>query len=776
MATWGQRLAGRLQIQVPLVTILPLAKVIRSVFHQEGATTALTVDAPKNNGTIDVSLTFFNTGSPSITIGTGTSQINLTSSVISFITGSSGIAHDFPISVSVGSSVASGSYSFTAYANGTGVQSAGGWGFTVVVGSTAGSIGTVSIGSQSGTSTYGTASSPTYAVTSTRGSNGTVNGTYSVSGLPAGVTSGGFSPSATFNSTGGNVFPDATLTLNVAGSVSAGSYDFDIFLTDGAEQVSAVRTLVVDKAVLTATADNQTKVYGASNPTLTFQYSGWVNGVETIDTAPIASTIIDGTTSVGMYTDAITLTGGLDSNYTFNLVAGDFEVTKASIAVVNTDRSKVYGEVLTNADYSGSITGVVAGDNITVTRASTGDAATATVANSPYAIIGTLVDPDSRLANYDVSNPDGTLTVNQKAATVTANDQQKFCGQTITFTGTEFTADGLVSGDEVISATITSDGAGGDPGLSGSPYKIEIGEAVGNGLDNYNITYVEGDLTIKPVNINVTDAQSPRQVNSSFTIDIIVTDENDAPVSGVDLKLYGIDNTFVEESNGTYTFNIPGQSANLYEVYAEAGENCSESEHVFLPIYDPNGGFVTGGGWIESLVNMDYPYMQVGGKANFGFVAKYKNGKNNMNEVDGNTTFQFKAGDLNFKSTSLEDMSLIISGGYKATYKGSGTINGSGDYKFMVTVIDAEVAPSSYGESDLFRIKIWDGGNNVMYDNNDNSNNTENADPSTAISGGSIVIHKPKGGNSKAMEGTESFITDPIKNFLGFGSNHTYPS
>ncbi|NEU06722.1 hypothetical protein GZH53_00195, partial [Flavihumibacter sp. R14] len=63
----------------------------------------------------------------------------------------------------------------------------------------------------------------------------------------------------------------------------------------------------VTKAVLTVTADNQSKVYGASNPALTFQYSGWVNGVEAIDTAPTASTTVNGATNVGSYPGAITL-------------------------------------------------------------------------------------------------------------------------------------------------------------------------------------------------------------------------------------------------------------------------------------------------------------------------------------------------------------------------------------------------------------------------------------------------------------------------------------
>ena len=77
------------------------------------------------------------------------------------------------------------------------------------------------------------------------------------------------------------------------------------------------------------------------------------------------------------------------------------------------------------------------------------------------------------------------------------------------------------------------------------------------------------------------------------------------------------------------------------------------------------------------------------GKANFGFVAKYKKGKTAIPEVDGNTEFQFKAGNLNFKSTFHEAGSLVISGG-KATYRGEGTINGQGSYKFTLVAFDGD--------------------------------------------------------------------------------------
>lgn len=54
--------------------------------------------------------------------------------------------------------------------------------------------------------------------------------------------------------------------------------------------------------------------------------------------------------------------------------------------------------------------------------------------------------------------------------------------------------------------------------------------------------------------------------------------------------------------------------------------------------------------------------------------------------------------------------------GPKALYKGTGTINGAGDYGFMLTAIDGEIDGGS--GTDKFRIKIWDKATDSMvYDN-----------------------------------------------------------
>jgi hypothetical protein len=167
-------------------------------------------------------------------------------------------------------------------------------------------------------------------------------------------------------------------------------------------------------------------------------------------------------------------------------------------------------------------------------------------------------------------------------------------------------------------------------------------------------------------------------------------------------------------------------------VIATTGTGCASST-AYLSVYDPNAGFVTGGGWITSPVGAYAANPTLTGKANFGFNAQYKKGSN---AVDGNTEFQFQAGNLNFKSTNYVAGTLVIAGS-KAIFKGTGTINGTGTYNFIVSGIDGTYNGGT--GSDKFRIKITDLSGAVVYDNNVTA--PDNADPSTVLGGGSIVIH-----------------------------------
>ncbi len=130
-------------------------------------------------------------------------------------------------------------------------------------------------------------------------------------------------------------------------------------------------------------------------------------------------------------------------------------------------------------------------DTVTsVTLTSTGAGVTATVDNSPYSIVPSAA-LGTGLSNYNITYVNGSLTVDPRALTITANNLSKIYRAEATFIGTEFTADGLVNGDTVASVTLTSAGAAADATVDGSPYAVVPSAAVGTGLSNYNIIYVE---------------------------------------------------------------------------------------------------------------------------------------------------------------------------------------------------------------------------------------------------------------------------------------------
>ena len=83
----------------------------------------------------------------------------------------------------------------------------------------------------------------------------------------------------------------------------------------------------------------------------------------------------------------------------------------------------------------------------------------------------------------------------------------------------------------------------------------------------------------------------------------------------------------------------------------------------------------------------------------------------------GTTEFQFKVADFNFHSDSYE---WLVVAGASAKFKGVGTINGQGEYKFMLTAVDADVNANDAFDVDRFRIHFTlspDGLDNFNIDN-----------------------------------------------------------
>lgn len=90
-----------------------------------------------------------------------------------------------------------------------------------------------------------------------------------------------------------------------------------------------LQNLVVNRAILVVTAENQTKTYNATNPTLAISYGGFVGSdVEgDLDELPTASTTADLASDVGSY--PIIVSGGSDNNYDIQYAEGVLNIIKA---------------------------------------------------------------------------------------------------------------------------------------------------------------------------------------------------------------------------------------------------------------------------------------------------------------------------------------------------------------------------------------------------------------------------------------------------------------
>lgn len=226
--------------------------------------------------------------------------------------------------------------------------------------------------------------------------------------------------------------------------------------------------------------------------------------------------------------------------------------------------------------------------------------------------------------------------------------------------------------------------------------------------------------------------------------------------------------------SATHTFTAAG----VYMVQLTVADQCGSSStatqvggtDAMVVVYDPDAGFVTGGGWINSPAGAYYPNPLLMGRANFGFVSKYRRG---ASTPTGETEFQYQVGNLNFHSS---DYDWLVVSGARAQYKGSGTINSTGNYGFLLTAIDGAVA----GGADRFRMKIWDKStNSAVYDNQLAA--PDGSDPTTVIGGGAIVIHTsggavPAGAVSGGDEGSRDVpATAALPLAYGLSQNQPNP-
>jgi hypothetical protein len=283
----------------------------------------------------------------------------------------------------------------------------------------------------------------------------------------------------------------------------------------------------------------------------------------------------------------------------------------------------------------------------------------------------------------------------------------------------------------------TEDVFGYSVAVSGSTALIGVYGDDDKGM-NSGSAYVFGFLDVQPPEVtNVLANPISAPANTTITVSANVDDSSagNSVITSAEYRLDGGDWIAMTASDGAFDSPIEDVEATtssfsevgVHELCVRgtdaSGISSSGDDCMLFVVYDPDAGFVTGGGWINSPEGAYKPDALLASKAAFGFVSEYKKG---AETPTGNTEFQFHAADLNFHSNSYEW--LVVTGSNYARFKGVGAINGMGDYKFMLWAGD--------GDPDTFRIRIWQedettGDETDVYDNGFDQ----------AIGGGSIVVH-----------------------------------
>jgi parallel beta-helix repeat protein len=324
-----------------------------------------------------------------------------------------------------------------------------------------------------------------------------------------------------------------------------------------------------------------------------------------------------------------------------------------------------------------------------------------------------------------------------------------YYGQGRTFLGyVNVTTD--ATGYAPISFTLTSPLPAGQTVLSTTATKL-----VGTSLTPNDTSQFSRDVSIPSVG-PITAPLAPVAINTTINASASFTDAI-ASYTHTAVWNWGDSTTSsgtVSESNGAGT--VTGSHAysvdGVYTVtltVTNNGGGSAQSVFNYVVVFNPSAGFVTGGGWFNSPAGAYAANPTLTGQANVGLNAKYKSGST---VPSGNTEFQFPAANLNFHATSYD---WLVINGNQAQYQGSGTINGAGNYGFLVTAQD-----NGGTTPDLLRLKIWDKNNNnaVVYDTQPGAATT--AAPTTPLGGGRIQIHT-QGPNPSMLRATNGSPSSP---------------
>ena len=173
------------------------------------------------------------------------------------------------------------------------------------------------------------------------------------------------------------------------------------------------------------------------------------------------------------------------------------------------------------------------------------------------------------MGNYIIGYVNGNLHVNQATLTITATNRSKTYGVTYapdtTPPSVDFTVSGLVNSDSVTSITLISGGYAASATFTapGPDYTVTPSAAVGTGLGNYTIGYVNGNLHVNQATLTITATNRSKVFGATYTPDT-------TPPS-VDFKVSGLVNSDTCHLDYADLRRLCGsRTASAHSVYGDA--------------------------------------------------------------------------------------------------------------------------------------------------------------------------------------------------------------
>jgi filamentous hemagglutinin family protein len=317
--------------------------------------------------------------------------------------------------------------------------------------------------------------------------------------------------------------------------------------------------------LLTYTADDLIRRYGAANPTLTYTVTGWKPGVTNdVTGAPALSVAATQNSGVGSYAIGITAGTLASSNYDFGFTAGTLSVTRAPLTITASDATRRVG--VANPAFNATYSGFVLGQDASALGGALVFSTPATMASiaGAYTITPSGLTSD----NYNLTFVPGTLTLNATAnLLITANDFSRTYGAT----NPAFTASysGFVGGEgeSIVTGLQFSTEATQQSGIGS--YLITPFGATATG---YDISYASGTLEITraPLTISVPNQSRVYGDANAFTVNyngLVNGEQGASVVSGLSLATAAT----AASNVGNYAITASGANADNYSITYSQG-------------------------------------------------------------------------------------------------------------------------------------------------------------------------------------------------------------